>query len=495
MRSTPHIPLLFAMVPAFFASALPQTIPDAPHSVTPSPAAGATSTSAAPTIELLKSSIRVRYSESAWAEELTLELTPSGSPPRRTTVRIACDPSPAPEGESSPVRPAIRLQLDALTIVATPSRLTAISADAPDVAYEAPLSPSRPLIDQLREIVPSLPFPQIHLALIADPDQSWASAIASVAPTAGTDLHERLPGPDDVSGVVLLSTRNPVQTPDEAPSTSEFQARILPDRGGFIEISARDTFGTTPGTLRITCKPLDPPAPDAFSLDLASRQRVDSLARLRPPEPEIKAGMRLPALGLVDDTLALWSPQAAFDAQRSPRNTPIRLALVFYDATQTPGANTPSQADDAFDACLLVRGLADKYRRDEASNDRAPRPEEEDPLPRVGVVPVAVFDIAAFSPLAVRDEAIAWSELGTPGAFTSAGQPLLKRFNPSGGVSIVVIDEGQIVRGVVPWQGRTSAQRRDDLDKALRGVLAPRPNTDQPAPPPPQSDPSQTPAP
>lgn len=421
--------------------------------------------------------LHAHYREGPWAEQLMLELTPLNASPRRTSVRIACDPTS--DLATPPLTPAIRLELDTLTIVATPTKFIAINAAAPDLVFETTLSPSRPFLEQLRELMPAMPFPQLFLALNESTQTAWAHAIASVAPSVDAPLTidrpppDRAPdlAPDLAAGLVTLRASTAASSDNQPAST--FQAKLLPDRGRFIELFARDTFGTAPGTLRISCKPLDPPPPDAFTLDTANRQRVDSLARLRPPEPEIKPGMRLPALGLVDDALALWSPHAAFEAQRTPLNTPLRLAMVFYDATDEATENQPAQADDAFEACLLARGLSDKYRRESVNSDRTPQPDEPESLPRVGVVPVAVFDIAAFGPQAVRDEAIAWSELGTPGAFTSAGPPLLKRFNATGGVSIVVIDEGQIVRGVVPWQGRTPAQRRHDLDAALRGSPSP----------------------
>lgn len=425
-------------------------------------------------------SLREHYHQTPWAEQLALELKPGDAPARRTSIRISCDPTSEVQ---SPNRPAVCLELDTLTIVATPSRLTAINSAAPELAYEAALDPSRPMIDQLRELLPALPFPQLHLALEPDGVDAWSRAMHAVAP----GVERAIPivtSSDDTTGVVELRSSEPVRdtnAPTPQASPPDFIIKYLPDRGAFVEVLVRDTFGTAPGTLRITCKPLDPPATNAFTLDLANRQRVDSLARLRPPEPEIKAGMRLPTLGLVDDTLALWSPQTAFDAQRGPTRTPIRLAMVFYEAADEGAPNQPTQVDQAFDACLLARGLSDKYRRDAVNADRSPQPYDPEPLPRIGVIPVAVFDIGAFSPNAVRQEAIAWSELGTPGAFTSAGPALLKRFNPTGGVSIVVIDEDQIVRGVVAWNGRTSAQRRDDLDAALRGTPVRRTSPDSPA--------------
>ena len=51
----------------------------------------------------------------------------------------------------------------------------------------------------------------------------------------------------------------------------------------------------------------------------------------------------------------------------------------------------------------------------------------------------------------------------------------------AGGVAVVVIDDNQIVRGVVPWDGRTSVQRRNDLDAALRGTPLRRSAPDHPA--------------
>ncbi len=482
--------LLLAMAPALLGVASAHAQPAAPQPA-PQPAqpplladAQAPESNLGVAIELLKSALHAHYRHAPWAEELALELAPQGSPPRRTIIRVSCDPVASPDAGASPgappARPAIRLELDNLIIVATPSRFTAISAAAPDVAFETVLSPSRPFIEQLRELVPALPFPQLHLALEPDPDQAWARAIAAVAPSASSTLRESLPAAEDASGVLIVASADPApqENADAPRPLPKFQAKLLPDRGGFIELLARDTFGTAPGTLRIACKPLAPPAADAFTLDITSRQRVDSLARLRPPEPEIKPGMRLPTLGLVDESLALWSPQVAFDAQRTPLRTPLRLAMVFYEVSEKDAE--PSQVDQAFDACLLARGLSDKYRRDSVNADRTPQPDDAEPLPRVGVVPVAVFDITAFGPNAVREEAIAWCELGTPGAFTSAGPALLKRFNPTGGVSIVIIDEDQIVRGVVTWNGRTSAQRRDDLDAALRGRPPRRANPESP---------------
>lgn len=472
MRFKAPLILLLALAAPLRVSAQPPFTPPEPTQPAPIDPAPAPILDPATFTALL----HAHYREGPWAEQLSLELTPLNAPPRRTSVRIACDPTPniksdiTSEIAAPPSTPAIRLELDTLTIVATPTKFIAINAAAPDLVFETALSPSRSFLEQLRELMPAMPFPQLFLALNDDTQTAWAHAIASVAPSVDAPLTIDRPAldraPDLAAGLVTL--RASTASADNQ-SLATFEAKLLPDRGSFIELFAQDTFATAPATLRISCKPLDPPAPDAFTLDTANRQRVDSLARLRPPEPEIKPGMRLPALGLVDDALALWSPQAAFEAQRTPLNTPLRLALVFYDATDEAAENHPSQADDAFEACLLARGLSDKYRRESVNSDRTPQPDEPESLPRVGVVPVAVFDIAAFGPQAVRDEAIAWSELGTPGAFTSAGPPLLKRFNATGGVSIVVIDEGQIVRGVVPWQGRTPAQRRQDLDAALRG--------------------------
>lgn len=476
----PHvaaIALLSLLCPVPLAIAQPADPQIAPKSPSPAPSIDLGMSDA-----LVTDTLRAHYRESPWAEQLVLELTPTNAPSRRTSVRIACDPA-SDAANALPSRPAVRLELDSLTIVATPSRLTATNSAAPELAYDIALDATRPLIDQLRELLPALPFPQLHLALEPEGVDAWGRAMHAIAPNV-ENTAPKITSTDPTTGVIEFSSSQPGS--EENPPSSElppasFTVKYLPERGAFIELTARDTFGTAPGTLRITCKPLDPPAPDAFTLNIANRQRVDSLARLRPPEPEIKPGMRLPALGLVDDALALWSPQAAFDAQRTPLNTPVRLALVFYNATDQSDEASPTQADDAFDALLLARGLSDKYRRDSVNSDRTPQPEDPEPLPRVGVVPVAVFDIAAFDPEAVREEAIAWSELGTPGAFTSAGPTLLKRFNPSGGVAVVVIDDNQIVRGVVPWDGRTSAQRRNDLDAALRGTPLRRSAPDHPA--------------
>jgi hypothetical protein len=437
------------------------------------------------------------YRAAPWDEELTLTVVSASGGQRSSTVRVACIPGPAPTSvahspdAADPTRPpdsprpvqALRLELGTLVLVATPTRLAAINTLAPTLAYEAALDPARPMLAQVVEILPALPFPQVHLALAADDASAFDRAVASIAPAA-SGARARL-GVD--SGRIAL----------HAPATDVplgFEASIVPETGRLVEVVARDAAArAAPGARvapSITISVRDrgvPPLAD-FNLSIAGRTRVESLSRLRPPEPEILVGNRMPPLGLVDERLALWTPAAALARARiAPAQVgPRAVVLILYPAAG--GA----ALDDALEATLRARDIADRLSREASLIAGA-----SDPTlipPRAAVVPVAVLELEAFGPQRVADEALLWSELGTPAAFTSAGAAALRRFDPTLGVTLVMIDAEQTIKGMVRWAETPESLRSRAIEDALRGKAAepvpepvpePQPGTEpgtQPAP-------------
>ena len=513
---------------------------------------------------VLSAAVLAHYREAPFYEEVTIEIIAASGGTRTSTIRIACDPrvtlpelgetlenpsvsAPANQAQIIESRPVIRFELGNLTVLATPTRLIAISALAPDRFYEAQLSASRPMLDQLAQLLPLLPFPQAHLALAPDPLRAWDRARASVAQAVPSLLIGPLEllTPDSASeqasfaylGVPrtfdpLAAVAQPDSSqPDSSQSGSGKQAagiafEIIPERGVITSVIVHEPASgentKTVGVYRARSRDLGPPPIDLFALDVTGRQRVGSLARLRPPEPEAIVGARLPVMGLVDENLQLWDPVSVLasgavyspDPKNSTARVP-RIALVLYAPEQSlrgtkpanenmPATSEPitsrqpdarAMIDDAFDAAMLVRGLADRYRREIALAARTPistqptaqpvaqpdiptgasvDPDQalQRPLPpRVVVVPVAVFELEAFRPERIREEAIVWNELGTPGAFTSTGSALLKRFDANPGVVIVVTDADQVVHAIIRWSDNTDAERQRLLDSAFRASV------------------------
>ncbi len=513
---------------------------------------------------VLSAAVLAHYREAPFYEEVTIEITAASGGTRTSTIRIACDPrvtlpqlgetlenpsvsTRANQAQIIESRPVIRFELGNLTVLATPTRLIAISALAPDRFYEAQLSASRPMLDQLAQLLPLLPFPQAHLALAPDPLRAWDRARASVAQAVPSLLIGpiELLTPDSASeqasfaylGVPrtfdpLAAVAQPDSSqPDSSQSGSGKQAagiafEIIPERGVITSVLVHEPASgentKTVGVYRARNRDLGPPPIDLFALDLTGRQRVGSLARLRPPEPEAIVGARLPVMGLVDENLQLWDPASVLASgavySPDPKNSTARvsrIALVLYApeqslrATKPANENKPATSepitnrqpdaramiDDAFAAAMLVRGLADRYRREIALAARTPistqptaqpvaqpdiptgasiDPDQapQRPLPpRVLVVPVAVFELEAFRPERIREEAIVWNELGTPGAFTSTGSALLKRFDANPGVVIVVTDADQVVHAIIRWSDNTDAERQRLLDSAFRASV------------------------
>lgn len=451
-----------------------------PAATPPAPAPDAAPLPAPPDREQIAAALIAaavaHYRAAPWDEELTLTVVSASGGQRTSTVRVACIPNAAnspnltdptnPAGSTDLAAPAdsprpvqaLRLELGTLVLVATPSRLAAINTLAPTLAYEAALDPSRPMLAQVVEILPALPFPQVHLALATDDASAFDRAVASIAPAA--------------SGARALTSADPGRIALHAPATDVplgFEASIVPETGRLVEVVARDTAASgAPGaraapSITITVRDRGVPPLADFNLSIAGRTRVESLSRLRPPEPEILVGNRMPPLGLVDERLALWTPAAALARARiTPAQAgPRAVVLVLYPAAG--GA----ALDDALEATLRARDITERLAREASliagASDPALIP------PRAAVVPVAVLELEAFGPQRVADEALLWSELGTPAAFTSAGAAALRRFDPTLGVTLVTIDAEQIVKGMVRWAETPESRRAAAIEAAVRG--------------------------
>ncbi len=108
--------------------------------------------------------------------------------------------------------------------------------------------------------------------------------------------------------------------------------------------------------------------------------------------------------------------------------------MVFY-RDSAPGAE-----DAAYLAVGSMRSLKKNLDRRRLTGEVR--------TPRLFVQPVAVLDLAAFSPAAAREIASKWEAAKERAVWTSAGQPLLDRFERGEPALAVVVDSEMTLLGV-----------------------------------------------
>jgi hypothetical protein len=218
-----------------------------------------------------------------------------------------------------------------------------------------------------------------------------------------------------------------------------------------------------PARAELVCSPVAAD-PRLWVITPGERRRVASLSDLRPAEAEVAPGAALPNMGLMTPALAAFSWRDAIDAAKAqPATGRVLTALILYRASST----------EAGDAAVLASGVLRAAAKDLDRRRITDRPG----LPRLLIRPVAVLELSDFTPALPREIEAQWAELGEAALWTSSGQPLIDRFAAGFAGVVVLTDEDQVVRGVVPLDNPPIDD--EPLLAEVRGVA------DDLAPPPP----------
>lgn len=214
-------------------------------------------------------------------------------------------------------------------------------------------------------------------------------------------------------------------------------ARVTLDEPTLALRSVRGMMPDSDLTLELRCKDADPAAV-TWAVSTVGRRMVDSLTALRPLPAELQPGSQVASLGLMRTDLAPFSVIDAMKAQAAePTESgegPMLGVLVFY-SDETPGGE-----DAASLAISAMRSMKKNLDRRRLTGEVR--------TPRVFVQPIAVLDVASFSPSNVREIAAKWDAAQEHIVWTSAGQPLLNRFERGEPVLAAVVDSEMTLLGV-----------------------------------------------
>lgn len=346
------------------------------------------------------------------AQVVSVRVSAPGGRERVSRVEVLTDPGDAAAGRAR--RVSLRLGR-VLHVEAEGAALRAVSPRNSEAAYVADL-PGEVDAAALASRFPPIPVPHVAWAFGG---ATWAGGTVDVPPLGVVTIESMTPS--GRRGLVMMG-RN-----ERGAVRLEVEGTAL-----------RRVTGPMPGTdleADLTCRDV---APWGSGVDVAGRRLVSSPAGLRPLPAELQPGALVSGLGLMRPDLTPISVAEAMAAQAAEPTEagegPMLGVLVMYLAS-TPGAE---------DGTLLAVGSMRTLKR---TLDRR-RLTGETRTPRLFVQPVAVFDLAGFSPAAARQVGEAWSAAGERGVWTSAGQALLDRFDRGATALAVVVDAEMTLLGV-----------------------------------------------
>ncbi len=348
-----------------------------------------------------------------------------------------------------PTTRTLRVELGTLHVYAHGERLIAVHALNTGTYFEAAL-PGGVTAESLRHVIPSLPFPQAAWAL----EDASAGTVGEVLAQTSWESTRSMPmpaGAGTVRGVHASGAVFGTCIVNEL-GVARLSAWAMPARAG------------TALRLMLDCEPLAASDPSSWVIPTQGRRRVESLGELRPAEPALGPGRRLPAMGLMTATLSSW-PLA--DALRTAADGPL---------------NAPDEArpTDTFAVLVLHRpgaaGAAEQTRaaavelRKDLDRQRAGG---RTTLPRFFVRVVCVLELAEVNdPNGVRVQAakqpLPTTEPSTEPLFCAGGKALMDSFTPGAEVLAVVVDADEKIRAIVPVPGD------GEIGELLReGILGP----------------------
>ncbi len=379
-----------------------------------------------PTVDasILCGSLVSAYATSRTQERLALSVRAGDGTPTTSEVTWRFDPGP-------PMERSLRLELGPLWVYVKGDRLIAVHTEHPGTYAEVPL-PGGLTGEALADVLPPLPFPQAVWALGPGGRGGTAEVLAmtqwvSTEKTEDSPCGMRLEGRAGGSPVfATISTQRPTLCAWQMPAAlhSAFQ-------------------------ISITTTALTPTEPFEWSIPVESRTRVASIADLKPLDPPVAVGQRVPTLGLMTAELVGWSLAEALDTQSDgPLNRPGGQAPVEHFAvlilTRTAAQRAAAAAEQARAAAVEVRADLDRRRHSGRTT-----------LPRCFVRLVNVVELTDMTdPKGERARASAnpvpTSEPSTVPLFAPGGQALLDTFVRGAGVVALVVDQGERLVAAIP---------------------------------------------
>jgi hypothetical protein len=350
----------------------------------------------------------------------------------RVTVRTTAEPA------------TIGLSLGrSLRVWASGVELLAVTPRNRLVYFEAPL-PEGVSAHSLRRTIRAVPVPHIDLALgagLAQSDGTWAITLAPFGPLRFADQAEEA-GTDWI--VAATGPAGPAEI------------RIDKTTGLLKRLSGTAPSAEGPVRVDLVCQPVSSDEAE-WRLAREGRTRVSTLAELRTADAEVGPGAALPNLGLMTPELIAFSWRDARDSLLAGRplapDTRVLTALVLFRAASPEGS----------DGAVRASGVLHAARKD---LDRR-RFTGEAGLPVLVPRPVAVLELAEFTPARPRELAAEWELLGESLLWTTSGQALIDRLSPGSPGVVVLVDDDQIVRGVAALD-----PAGQDVDAVLAEVRA-----------------------
>lgn len=271
--------------------------------------------------EVIIDDLRESYAR-LFAEEVVVRFRAPQLGERAETFSIRVDPGPDPE-----TRPArVLLELGRLRVLFAGGRMIAVNEAAPDhfvlEPYEGPITP-----ELVARLLPPLPLPQLALARVHNDmlatltpytiDIRWSDGMldaGSRPPIMGLRGSGALAagGSGGVVGVELLANAD--------------DARLM-------RIRVQMRAGNGESVLDLSMRPIESGDPATWSIDTTGRERVASLADLRPlaRAGPIAIGSPVPDLTFTRADASPWSLYSALRAAEAlvpPGQEPRPVALI-----------------------------------------------------------------------------------------------------------------------------------------------------------------------
>ncbi len=383
-----------------------------------------------PTPAQILAQLAASYRGGPLAERVRLRVVGEAGRERTSRVELRLDAG----DEGRPRR--MRVDLGRYTLYAEGEEVHVLDRYNPG-AYAALANPAGPGLGV--GALPLLPLPQIAWAFDAEaiePTRMLAPLVDAVA--------WRQADVDAASGQTWLRG-------DVSPGS----ANLLIGGETPRLISARVALAHGLASVRLEVEAIPEGDPAKWAPDVIGRRRVASLAELRPPQPDIDVGERLPSLGLMTSDLRLWTLREELAASVNGR-APAIGALVLYRAGQGEA--------DAQAGWLALHEARLQHERRAAVERR--------PLPRILARPVGVLELDEVTPERVRELGAIWVSRQVDPGWTSTGRAMLDRFATGSHAIVILVNREERLGAVVRLDGRAGEPEGliQDLSDAFEAV-------------------------
>lgn len=403
--------LLLALALAGFAPGFSHAQDAAPTNLQPSGTSAAPA-AVAPTPAELLSRVVATYRGAPLAEQIRLRVVGEAGRERTSRIELRLD---AGDG----VRPRrMRLDMGRYTLYAEGEDVIVLDRYNPG-AYAQLANPEGPGLGVAA--LPLLPLPQIAWAF----GEGEPQASNLLAPLAGPVVWKQA-DVDPASGQAWLRA-------DASPGS----ANVLIGGETYRLVSMRVALGHGLASVRMEVETIPAGDPSRWAPEVIGRRRVGTLAELRPPQPDVDVGERLPSLGLMTSDLRLWALREELAASVNGR-APAIAVLLLYRAGQGEA--------DAQGGWLALHEARLQHERRAAVERR--------PLPRILARPVGVLELDEVTPERVQDLAAVWVSRQVDPGWTSTGRAMLDRFAMGSHALVILVNHEERLGAVVRLDGR-----------------------------------------